>query len=141
MAQGLRYVNHITRFIIGSATSDSTLTAAFTDNEFAFTTGGFVSLTLYVGYTPAEAGRTFQIQVEGSPDNVTFYPVASVRDNLPFDGTADSADFLKEIVSTGTTQVRRRFTYSVADPFIRVSVKEDSATFGTVNIVQTLSGA
>lgn len=141
MAQGLRYVNQPTRFIIGSSAADSTLTTSFNDNQDASNAGGFTQLTMYVAYTPAESGRTMSIQVETSPDNVTFYPVVTLQDVTPFDGTARTADFIKFILSTGTSEVRRRFVYPLADKFVRVSVKEDGSNHGTINVVQTLSGA
>jgi len=80
------------------------------------------------------------IQVEGSPDGVTFFPIASISDNSPFDGTAVSADYIKTIVSTGTSVVRRRYAYPLADISCRVSVKEDGANFGTINVIYLIGG-
>lgn len=144
MSEGLRYVNQPTRIIIGSAISKSTLTTSFNDNQGTSSSGGFVQLTIYVAYNGAEIERKLSIQVETSPDNVTFFPVSSLQDVNPFDGTADSEDFIKRMQSsggTGTNEVRRRFVYPLADKFIKVSIKEDGTNHGSVRVVQTLSGA
>ena len=136
----LHYANQAARFIIGTASVAATLTGSFNDNKKIFTSGGMTQLTLYVAYTPAESGRIMSLQVEGSPDGVTFFPLASIQDNSPFDGTVVSSDFIKTIVSTGSSEVRRRFATPVADLFLRVSVKEDGANFGTMTIINLISG-
>jgi len=141
MAKGIRFAVQNTSFIIGSSTADATLTGAFSGNQSTFNAAGYTQLTLYIAYTGAEDGRTLSIQVEGSHDGVTFYPVASLRDDSPFTGEAASEDFIKQMSSNSTNQVRRRFVSPVADLFMRVSVKEDGSNFGTINVVKIISGA
>ncbi len=137
----LRYINQPFRYAIGTATAAATLTGAYTDNTKIFDVEGFVELTLYLEYTPAEASRTMSVLVEGSPDGTTFFPIASLQDTNPFDGTAKSLDFVKTMVSTGTGVQRMRFTYPLADISCRVSVKEDGANFGTIKVINLISGA
>ncbi len=134
------YPNQVVRSGIGTYASPATLTGSYNDNKAELTSGGMPQLTVYAAYTPAESGRTFSLLVEGSPDGVVFYPVSAQADNSPFDGTVDTQDFVKEIVSTGTSEVRRRYLYPLADKYTRVSCKEDGANFGTINISYTLSG-
>jgi len=134
------YINQPARYIIGSASADATLTGAYAGNQATFNTEGFVQATVYIAYTAAEAARTMSIQLEGSPDGVTFYPVASIQDVSPFDGTANSLDFVNTIVSTGASLIKRRFSYPLGDNHIRVSVKEDGANFGTINVILLISG-
>ncbi len=136
----LRYTNQPFRYIIGTAAADVTLTGAYTDNTKIFNVEGFVALALLIAYTPAESGRTMSVQVEGGVDGTTFYPLTSFQDTNPFDGTAKGLDFVKTIVSTGATVQRARFTYPLADIFVRVSVKEDGANFGTINVINLISG-
>ena len=136
----LTYYTQPVRYIIGSATADATLTGSYSGNQRSFTAGGMSQLTLYISYTPAEAGRIMSIQVEGSPDRVTFFPIASVQGITPVTGEAITGNFIKTIVSTGASTVKRRLSYPVADLYLRVSVKEDGANFGTINIINLISG-
>ena len=136
----LSYINQPFRYIVGSASAAATLTGAYTGNTKIFKVEGFVELTLYLEYTPAEADRTMSIQVEGSPDGVTFFPLASLQDTNPFDGSAKGLDYVKTMVSLGASVQRMRFTYPLADISCRVSVKEDGSNFGTIKVINLISG-
>ena len=149
---GLSYSNQSARYVIGSASVATTLTATYA-GSVTVPLGGMSQAILYCVYTPkaAEADRTMSVKVEFSFDGGTIW--------VPLSKGADAAVASNIIVTTvydsefamagaaGGTQYEQRIPVSVGEygvgtpVLMRVQVKEDGTeNFGTATVVLSLSG-
>lgn len=121
--------------MIGSATSDATLTATYAGNLATVGTANYERVTLLIKYTPAASTRVCTVQVEVSDEQAQFYSDTVLIDS---DGTGNSnAKVQLHTIdgATGGTAETRVLYFNVAHQYMRVSAKEDgAATFGTLHI-------
>lgn len=138
--------------LLGTASTASTLTAAYAGNRAAIPIEGYNQAVLYVKYTPAagQSDRDVSLSVEFSPDGgTTYFPLSKGSDNAvsSFDIITDvNTQTFRIPGATGSvaeTAYYRRIPIAlgeasgeIADPYLmRVSAKEDgSANFGTIYV-------
>ena len=148
----LGFENQSARYVIGSASAATTLTASYV-GATTVPIGGMSQAVLYCVYTPkaAQSNRNMSVKVEFSFDaGTTWVPLskgadAAVASNIIVTTVYDN-DFTMA-GATGGTQYEQRIPISIGEygvgeqPLIRVQVKEDGAdNFGTAKVVLALSG-
>jgi hypothetical protein len=120
-------------YLIGTSSTNATLTASYDDNYKDLNVEGVGQLICYIEYVPAQDGRYIEIQYEFGNDlndlykSTTQYPATTNR-NLYITPT-------KFIGISGGTTYKLRDAIDVADKWFRISVKESgSSDFGTILI-------
>jgi hypothetical protein len=134
------YKNQPSHYIIGSATTASTLTNSYNDNTNTFDTKGYNMVTLYVTYTPGEDDSDAYVQIEAGFDSAHLFPKVALLDEDATGTSTGKQHIIKlEAVSSGIA-VKRRIFIELADVKMRVSMKEiTSGNYGTAKIVITRS--
>lgn len=114
----------------------TTLTAAFTGNQFVMDTGGMSKLALDINYAMggAETSNTLEFQLEHSPDNgANWY-------KLVIDTTGASSVITPRVWSMAPEKLD--VIIDIAYKKMRLSLKEVgvASNYGTATVVATLSG-
>ncbi len=124
-----------TSFIIGTTlTAPATLTSLYTDNQVSFPTEMYDGMKLYVNYTPAEPAAKCTIQVEYSPDGITYFPESTEEQEVSGEVTLLTWRANLDGVTPGVSY-KRAYRVPVDSSFVRLSAKEAaSSDFGTVGI-------
>lgn len=118
--------------LIGTPSAPVTLTAAYSGNIVSFVAGNLKVIILYVFYVPAQSSRTLYVQVEGSANNSNWAKKIIFLET----DTSGESTMLGHIAklegTTGGETYSARYVITVADPFVRIAVKESgAANFGT----------
>jgi hypothetical protein len=136
----LSYDIQPTRYLIGSGSAASTLTASYSGNTKTVNVGGMSQLVLGVVYTPAENGRIISIKVEVSFDGTNWLYLTTEDRN----GGVITIHLREPENFTGATMATvYPFTrsYPIAHKAARISIKENGTdTFGTVIVSYMSSG-
>lgn len=114
----------------------TTLTAAFTGNQFIMDTAGMSKLTLDLNYAMggAETSNTMEFQLEHSPDNGTNWY------KLVIDTTTTTSIITPRVWSMSPEKLN--VIVDIAYKKMRLSLKETgvATNYGTATVVATLSG-
>lgn len=131
----MSFQNQRSDYLIGSASSDSTLTAAYAGNLATVLTANYEKVTLLIKYTPAQNSRLCTIQVEVSDEQAQFYSETALVDS-DLTGTSSTKTQLFTIAgTTASTAYTRVLYFDTASQYMRVSAKEDGvANFGAIHI-------
>lgn len=114
--------------------NESTLTASYDDNTSTEDVRGYNLVTMYVSYTPADAGGKAYIQLEAGPDEDKLFPKTAVLDSVSGVSSAKNHAFELSASSVGTT-VKARIMVDLADVRMRVSAKEVASSYGTITVI------